>query len=123
MYYKDPNVVSRQQEMTNLLVNQGMSIAEVATQVGLSKKRVYSFAASRKLPYNRPVKVGGRKESQILRMIALGYQVDEVAETFGMAVTALQNVLRSAHATQVRSDSRHSGEVTPLATETDGDAR
>ncbi len=123
MYAKDPSVVQRQQIMTNLLVDHGLSIADVSIQVGLSKKRVYSFAKSRKLPYNRPVKPGGRKESQILRMIALGHYVGDVAEAFDMAVPALENVLRSARATQVCDSAGHPREATPSLSEAAGDAR
>lgn len=123
MYCKDPSVVQRQQVMTNLLVDHGLSIAEVATRVGLSKKRVYSFAKSRKLPYNRPVKEGGRKESQILRMIALGHHVQDVGEAFDMAVPAVEKVLLSARATQVRDSAGHTREATPPVSQTIGDVR
>tara|TARA_R110002020_G_scaffold124293_2_gene281254 strand:+ start:216 stop:587 length:372 start_codon:yes stop_codon:yes gene_type:complete len=123
MYAKDPNVVQRQQVMMNLLVDHGLPIAEVATRVGLSKKRVYSFAKSRKLPYNRPIKEGGRKESQILRMVALGHDIEDVASSFDMAVPALRNVLRSAYAAQVRSNPGHTGEASFVDPQTIGDVR
>jgi DNA-binding CsgD family transcriptional regulator len=123
MYAKDPDVVSRQQTMRNLLVTQGLSIAEVAIQVGLSKKRVYSYAKSRGLPYNRPVKPGGRKEAQILRMIALGYTLEIVATSFDMSPAAVQNVLRSASAAQIRDRSGHQGEATLASPEENGDVR
>ena len=123
MYCKDPSVVQRQQVMTNLLVDHGLSIAEVAIRVGLSKKRVYSFAKSRRLPYNRPVKEGGRKESQILRMIALGHHVEDVGEAFDMAVPAVEKVLLSARATQVRDSAGHPRETTPSVSEASGDVR
>ena len=123
MYCKDPNVVQRQEVMTNLLVDYGLPVAEVATRVGLSKKRVYSFARSRKLPYNRPVKPGGRKESQILRMVALGHDIEDVASSFDMAVPALRNVLRSAYAAQVRSNPGHTREAPFADSEAPGDAR
>ena len=123
MYCKDPNVVERQLVMRNLLVDYGLSISEVASQVGLSKKRVYSYAKSRSLPYNRPVKQGGRKEAQILRMIALGHDLGDVAEAFDMAVPALENVIRSARAAQLCNSSGHPREATPSVPQTIGDAR
>ena len=122
MYAKDPSVVQRQQVMTNLLVDHGLSIAEVATRVGLSKKRVYSFARSRSLPYNRPVKQGGRKEAQILRMLALGHAIEDIGDAFDMAVPAVENVIRSARATQVRDSAGHTREATPPVSQTIGDA-
>ena len=123
MYAKDPSVVTRQQEMKTLL-EQGVSISEVATRVGLSKKRVYSFANSRSLPYNRPVKPGGRKEAQILRMIALGHDHKTVGEAFNMAASAVESVLLSAHdAAQVRSNPGHTREVTTASSQTIGDVR
>ena len=123
MYAKDPCVVSRQQEMKNLLVS-GVSISEVATRVDLSKKRVYSFANSRSLPYNRPVKPGGRKEAQILRMIALGHNFETVGEAFNMAPRAVESVLLSAgYAEKVLHNPGHAREATPVASQEDGDVR
>jgi|TARA_R100000479_G_scaffold87752_1_gene42876 predicted DNA-binding transcriptional regulator AlpA len=122
MYAKDPSVVERQQVMKNLLVDYGLSIAEVATRVGLSKKRVYSFAASRKLPYNRPVKQGGRKEAQILRMLALGHAIEDIGDAFDMAVPAVENVIRSARATQVCNSAGHTREAAPPVSQATGDA-
>ena len=121
MYCKDPSVVQRQQVMTNLLVDHGLSIAEVATRVGLSKKRVYSFARSRSLPYNRPVKQGGRKEAQILRMLALGHVVEDIGMAFDMAVPAVENVIRSARAAQVCNSAGHTREATAPVPQTTGD--
>ena len=69
------------------------------------------------------MKPGGRKESQILRMIALGHYIGDVAEAFDMAVPALENVLRSARATQVRDSAGHAREATPSVSEAPGDAR
>ena len=123
MYCKDPSVVDRQQQMKTLL-EQGVSISEVAIQVALSKKRVYSFANSRNLPYNRPVKAGGRKESQILRMIALGHDYNTVGQAFNMAPLAVESVLLSAgYAEKVLRSPRHTGEATSADTQTIGDVR
>lgn len=56
-------------------------------------------------------------------MIALGHHVGDVAEAFDMAVPALQNVLRSARATEVRDSSGHTREATSFVSEATGDAR
>jgi hypothetical protein len=69
------------------------------------------------------VKEGGRKESQILRMIALGHHVGDVGEAFDMAVPAVEKVLLSARATQVRDSAGHPREAAPSIPETIGDAR
>jgi len=56
-------------------------------------------------------------------MVALGHDLDDVAEAFDMAVTAVRNVIRSARATQVRDSSGHTGEASPSVSQTTGDVR
>ena len=67
------------------------------------------------------MKQGGRKEAQILRMIALGHDLTDVAEAFDMAVPALENVIRSARAAQFCHSPGYSREATsPVSQETGG---
>lgn len=69
------------------------------------------------------MKQGGRKEAQILRMIALGHDLTDVAEAFDMAVPALENVIRSARAAQFCHSPGYPREATPSVSQEIGGAR
>jgi len=122
MYAKSSFILERQGVIADCLKNTTSSIAEVADHVGISKKRVYTYAKRTGLPYNRPIKPGGRKEQRILAMRGLGHTVGEIGFVFRMSHKFVESVLQSARESQVDNTSGHTGEAASPVPQNIGDA-
>ncbi len=122
MYAKSAFILERQGVIADCLRNTTMSVAEVADHVEISKKRVYTYAKRTGLPYNRPVKPGGRKEQRILAMYGLGHTVAEIGFVFRMSHKFVESVLQSARESQMDNPAGYQGEATATVPTNDGDA-
>jgi hypothetical protein len=74
------------------LLNRGCNAAEVAVEVGLSRKRVFDLARRHSAPTNPIVKPGGRIEKQIVRASRV-LTLPEIASTFRIAECQIKNIL------------------------------
>ena len=88
----DPEVARRHDKIKNLLEG-GMPISEAAKEAGLSRKRVYDLADKYNLPYNKPVRSGGRLERKIVELSASGFDNETIGQMFRMSVVAIGRVL------------------------------
>ena len=122
MYAKSAFILERQGVIADCLTNTTMSVAEVAEHVEISKKRVYTYAKRTGLPYNRPIKPGGRKEQRILAMYGLGHTVGEIGFVFRMSHKFVESVLQSARESQMDNPTGYQGEATTPVSTNDGDA-
>ena len=122
MYAKSAFILERQGVIADCLRNTTMSVADVAEHVEISKKRVYTYAKRTGLPYNRPIKPGGRKEQRILAMYGLGHTVGEIGFVFRMSHKFVESVLQSARESQMDNPTGYQGEATTSVSTNDGDA-
>jgi hypothetical protein len=74
------------------LLNRGCNAAEVATEVGLSRKRVFDLARRHQAPTNPVVKPGGRIEKQIVRASRV-LTIPEIATAFRIAECQIKSIL------------------------------
>jgi hypothetical protein len=74
------------------LLNRGHNAAEVAEQVGLSRKRVFDLARRHGAPTNPLVTPGGRIEKQIVRASRV-LTIPEIAATFRIAESRIKEIL------------------------------
>jgi hypothetical protein len=74
------------------LLNRGCNAAEVADEVGLSRKRVFDLARRHGAPTNPIVKPGGRIEKQIVRASRV-LTIPEIAATFRIAESRIKEIL------------------------------
>jgi len=88
----DPEVARRHDKLKTLLEG-GLPIAEAAKEVGLSRKRVYDLADKYNLPYNKPVRGGGRLERKIVELSASGFDNDTIGQMYRMSVVAIGRIL------------------------------
>ena len=122
MYAKSAFILERQGVIADCLTNTTMSVADVAEHVEISKKRVYTYSKRTGLPYNRPIKPGGRKEQRILAMYGLGHSVGEIGFVFRMSHKFVESVLQSARESQMDNPAGYQGEATATVPTNDGDA-
>jgi|LauGreDrversion4_2_1035121.scaffolds.fasta_scaffold05916_13 hypothetical protein len=74
------------------LLNKGHNAAEVAEQVGLSRKRIFDLARRHNAPTNPVVKPGGRIEKQIVNASRV-LTVPEISAAFRIAEIKIKEVL------------------------------
>jgi hypothetical protein len=74
------------------LLNKGHNAAEVAEQVGLSRKRVFDLARRHGAPTNPLVKPGGRIEKQIVNASRV-LTIPEISSAFRIAEPKIKEVL------------------------------
>jgi hypothetical protein len=79
-------------EVHRLLVEEGLPVANVACQVGLSPKRVYDLVRRHKLPSNRPVASHSSREHQLLRALAV-FPREAVLRLYSLSPRALEREL------------------------------
>ena len=78
-------------KVTNLL-RRGINASDVATTVGLSRKRVFDLARRYKLPTNPQVKAGGRMERQIVEASRV-LTIPEISAAFRIAENRIKEIL------------------------------
>jgi hypothetical protein len=74
------------------LLNRGHNAAEVAVEVGLSRKRVFDLARRHGAPTNPVVKPGGRIEKQIVRASRV-LTIPEISASFRIAECQIKTIL------------------------------
>lgn len=74
------------------LLNRGCNASEVATEVGLSRKRVFDLARRHNAPTNPLVKPGGRIEKQIIRASRV-LTIPEICVAFKIAEPRIKEIL------------------------------
>jgi len=74
------------------LLRRGHNAAEVAEQVGLSRKRVFDLARRHRLPTNPLVKRNGRIEKQIVRASRI-LTIPEIGSAFRLAEPRVREIL------------------------------
>jgi orotate phosphoribosyltransferase-like protein len=74
------------------LLNRGVNAAEVADEVGLSRKRVFDLARRHGVPTNPIVTPGGRIEKQIVRASRV-LTIPEIASAFRIAECRIKEIL------------------------------
>lgn len=74
------------------LLNRGCNAAEVAVEVGISRKRVFDLARRHGAPTNPIVKPGGRIEKQIVRASRV-LTIPEIASAFRIAEVRIKDIL------------------------------
>jgi predicted DNA-binding transcriptional regulator AlpA len=74
------------------LLNRGHNAAEVAEEVGLSRKRVFDLARRHQAPTNPLVMPGGRIERQIVEASRI-LTLPEIAATFRIAEPRIKEIL------------------------------
>jgi hypothetical protein len=74
------------------LLRKGHNAAEVATLVGLSRKRVFDLARRHSLPTNPLVARGGRIEKQIVRASRV-LTIPEISLAFRIAEPSVREIL------------------------------
>jgi len=74
------------------LLNRGENASEVASAVGLSRKRVFDLARRHGAPTNPIVKPGGRIEKQIVRASRV-LTIPEIASAFRIAESRIKEIL------------------------------
>lgn len=74
------------------LLNKGHNAAEVAEQVGLSRKRIFDLARRHGAPTNPLVKPGGRIEKQIVNASRV-LTIPEISSAFRIAEPKIKEVL------------------------------
>jgi len=83
----------RQYQVADLL-NRGRSIRAVAEELEVSKRRIYDLARRLQLPYNAPLKVGGRKWRQVQELYQSGYSPEELGKMFRLAPSRVNRIVR-----------------------------
>lgn len=74
------------------LLRSGHNAAEVAVEVGLSRKRVFDLARRHSLPTNPVVTPGGRIEKQIVRASRV-LTIPEISLAFRLAESRVKEIL------------------------------
>lgn len=74
------------------LLNRGHNAAEVASEVGLSRKRVFDLARRHEAPTNPIVRPGGRIEKQIVRASRV-LTIPEISRAFRIAESKVKEIL------------------------------
>jgi hypothetical protein len=74
------------------LLRKGHNAAQVAEQVGLSRKRVFDLARRHSLPTNPLVKQGGRIEKQIVEASRV-LTIPEISLAFRLAEPVVREIL------------------------------
>ena len=92
----DEGVKDRHEQLKTLLL-QGVSARAVSEKVGLSRKRVYDLAHKYKLPFNPPIKEGGAKEAEILRLTVGGFTPEEIGTIHNLATARVEDIIRRVH--------------------------
>jgi hypothetical protein len=87
----------RLQTIRRLLIEEGLSVAEVAEHLSMSKTRVYGYTSRYNLPCNNPVAPAGARERRIVEMSAAGFSVESIGQAYRLAPVVVQRIL-----TQVR---------------------
>lgn len=88
----DKEVEARQRKI-RILLQQGMSVADVCKEVGLTPKRVYAVARRWNLPTNPKIWPGSDDESSIARLSASGWSHDRIAGLFNQSAGAVAMIL------------------------------
>lgn len=86
-----PEVQPNHRKVLSLL-NKGHNAAEVAEQVGLSRKRIFDLARRHGAPTNPLVKPGGRIEKQIVNASRV-LTIPEISSAFRIAEPKIKEVL------------------------------
>lgn len=74
------------------MLRKGHNAAEVAAQVGLSRKRIFDLARRHNVPTNPVVKPGGRIEKQIVNASRV-LTIPEISAAFRIAEPKIKEVL------------------------------
>ena len=74
------------------LLNRGINASDVASEVGLSRKRVFDLARRHGAPTNPIVTPGGRIEKQIVRASRV-LTIPEISSAFRIAECQIKGIL------------------------------